>query len=71
MDKIFVRERRKVMEGEKKPRFRVVAATGNLKVFTKHARKVELEAIAEATGSELIFLPNPGDGSGGGKSGKK
>ncbi len=58
MSKIFVRERRKMVPGERKPRFRVVAVAGpDLKVRTKHIRKVELEVIAEATGAEVVFLP--------------
>lgn len=69
--KIYVRERRKVEEGEKKPRFRVVATTGkDLKFRVDHIRKNELEAIAEAEGFEVVYLPKgdgEGDGSGSGK----
>jgi hypothetical protein len=55
--KIFYRERRKVEEGEKKPRFNLVAvADVNLKIHVKHLRKSELEQIAEAVGAELIQL---------------
>jgi len=55
--KIFVRERRKVAEGEKKPRFVVVGAAGtDLKIFTKHIRKMEIEQIAELIGAELVIL---------------
>ena len=55
--KIFYRERRKVGEGEKKPRFKLVAVAGvDIKVFGKHLRKKELEQIAEAVGAELILL---------------
>ena len=55
--KIFYRERRKVADGEKKSRFRIVAvADTNIKVFTDHLRMSELEHIAEETGSELILL---------------
>ncbi len=55
--KIFYRDRRKVGEGEKKPRFKLVAVAGvDLKVFGKHLRKKELEHIAEAIGAELILL---------------
>lgn len=64
MDKIFVRVRRKMVEGEKKPRFRVVGATGGIKFFAKHARKIELETIAKATGAEVVYLPDPKDKSG-------
>lgn len=55
--KIFYRERRKVDEGEKKPRFNIVAvADMNMKFHVKHMRKSELEQIATATGAELIEL---------------
>ncbi len=59
--KIFYRERTKTVEGKKQPRFMLVAvADVNLKIFGKHMRKSELEAIARATEAELILLP-PGD----------
>ena len=55
--KIFYRERRKVDEGEKKPRFHVVAqADMDLKIHAKHLRKAELEQIAKETGAELVEL---------------
>jgi hypothetical protein len=55
--KIFYRERRKVDEGEKKPRFNLVAVSDiNLKIHVKHLRKKELEQIAQAVGAELIEL---------------
>jgi len=55
--KIFYRERRKVEEGEKKPRFNVVAISDlNLKIHVKHMRKQELEQLAEAVGAELIEM---------------
>jgi hypothetical protein len=55
--KIFYRERRKVGEGEKKPRFKLIAVAGvDIKVYGKHIRKKELEQIAEAVGAELILL---------------
>ena len=55
--KIFYRERRKVGEGEKKPRFKLVAVAGvDMKVYGKHLRKSELEQIAETVGAELILL---------------
>ncbi len=59
--KIFYRERRKVADGEKKSRFRIVAvADANIKVFTDHLRMSELEHISEETGSELILLRKGG-----------
>ena len=55
--KIFVRERRKIEKGEKKPRFRVVGVSGgDLKIYTKHVRKKELEQFADATGAEVVYL---------------
>ncbi len=55
--KIFVRERRKITEGEKKPRFVVVGSAGtDLKIFTKHIRKMEIEEIAKQIGAELVIL---------------
>jgi len=55
--KIFVRERRKITEGEKKPRFVVVGSAGtDLKIHTKHIRKMEIEEIAKQIGAELIIL---------------
>lgn len=55
--KIFYRERRKIGEGEKKPRFTLVAVTDvDLTFYPKHIRKQELEQIAEAVGAELILL---------------
>ncbi len=57
MSTIFVRERRKVEAGEKKPRFRVVGVHGkDLKLYVKHARKQELEQIAEKSGAEIVYL---------------
>jgi len=55
--KIFVRERRKVGEGEKKPRYSVVAVAGvDLKIKAKHIRKMEIEEIAGAIGAEVVYL---------------
>lgn len=55
--KIFIRERRKVDEGERRPRFNVVAVAGtDLKIHSKHLRKSELVQIAEAVGAEIIEL---------------
>jgi hypothetical protein len=67
--KIFVRERRKVEKGEKKPRFRVVGVSGSdVKVYVKHARKKELDQIHKETGAEIIYLEaGTGQKDGGGK----
>jgi hypothetical protein len=55
--KIFVRERRKIGKGEKKPRFRVLGVSGgDLKIYAKHIRKQELDQLAKATGAEVVYL---------------
>jgi len=55
--KIFYRERRKVGEGEKKPRYKLVAVAGiDMKIYGKHLRKGELEQIAGAVGADLVLL---------------
>ena len=54
---IFIRERRKVEQGEKKPRFRVVGVSGgDVKIYVKHMRKKELDQLAEATGAKVVLL---------------
>jgi hypothetical protein len=64
MSKIFVRERRKIGEGEKKPRFRVVGVSGgDLKIYVKHMRKNELKQIATDTGADIVYLDSHGTGS--------
>lgn len=68
MGKIFVRERRKIEKGEKKPRFRVVGVSGNeIKIYADHVRKSELEAIASETGAQVVYLPGHGTGNKDGK----
>jgi hypothetical protein len=65
--KIFVRERRKVEQGEKKPRFRVVAVSGgDLKIYAGHLRKKEIEHVARETGAAVVWL-DAGQGSRTGK----
>ncbi len=55
--KIYYRERRKVKDGEKKPRYRVVAVSDcNLKIYSDHLRFSEMEHIADETGAALIEL---------------
>ncbi|MEZ4483856.1 MAG: hypothetical protein R2864_04440 [Syntrophotaleaceae bacterium] len=57
--KSFYRERRMPGEGSHQARFMVVAVADlNLKIFGKHLRKCELEAIAEGVGAELMALPH-------------
>jgi hypothetical protein len=68
--KIFVRERRKVEMGEKKPRFRIVGVSGSdVKIYVKHARKKELEQIKAQTGVEIVYL-DAGQGQRDGKGGQ-
>lgn len=55
--KIFYRDRTKIGEGKKAPRFKLVAVSGlDLKVYAKHVRKQELEQIAAITGADLVLL---------------
>ncbi len=55
--KIFYRERQKVTEGKKQPRFMLVAVADlNLKVYGKHLRRSELDQIASSVGAELVLL---------------
>lgn len=55
--KIFIRERRKVEMGEKKPRFRVVAVSGtDVKFRVRHVRRQEIDEIARITGAEVVLL---------------
>jgi len=57
MGKLFVRERRRVGEGDGQPRYRVVAVTGSdLRPFVKHLRRAELEQIAMEAEVELVYL---------------
>jgi hypothetical protein len=56
--KIFYRERKKLQDGSKTPRFRVVGvADVNLKVYADHLRKCELEHIAKELKADLVELP--------------
>ena len=68
--KILVRERRKIEKGEKKPRFRVVGVSGSdVKLYTKHIRKKELDQICSESGAKVVFLDaGQGQKDGGGKS---
>jgi hypothetical protein len=46
-----------VEKGEKKPRFRVVGVSGgDIKIYTRHMRKKELDQLAEATGARVLEL---------------
>jgi hypothetical protein len=65
---IFYRQRQKVKEGSKTPRFRIAAISGlDLKVYADHLRLKDLKQIADATGADLVELTGGGRG-GGGKS---
>jgi hypothetical protein len=67
--KIFVRERRKIEKGEKKPRFRVLGVNGmDLKIYVKHMRNKELAQLAEATGAEIVYLKTGKEEKGQGKA---
>ena len=58
MSKIFVRERRRVGQGEGKPRFVVVAIEGaDMRLYAVHLRKTELEALAGSIDAEIVYLP--------------
>jgi hypothetical protein len=62
--KIFVRERSRAEEGTRRPRFRVVGVQGgDLKIYAKRVRKCELNALAEHTGAEVVYLPRDGEGA--------
>jgi hypothetical protein len=71
MARIFYRERNKIGEGDKQPRFAVVGVQGtDMTFFQFHMRKSELDAIAQAIGAELVMLPRGSEehpGKGGGK----
>ncbi len=55
--KIFYRKRMNVWQGERAPRFVVVAiADAKLKIRAKHLRKSELKQIAESIGAERVEL---------------
>ncbi len=55
--KIFYRERRKVEDGEKKPRYRIVAVADlDLKVYADHLRMSEMTHIASVLQADLIEL---------------
>ena len=67
--KIFVRERRKIEKGEKRPRFRVIGVSGSdVKIYAKKIRKKELEQISKETGAAIVYLDaGKGQKDGGGQ----
>ncbi|EHQ36923.1 hypothetical protein [Methanoplanus limicola] len=58
--KIYVRERQKVGEGVKQPRFRIMALVGEdnpkVKFLASHYRKAEIEQMAKEIGAEIVYL---------------
>ena len=55
--KIYVRERTKVGEGVRQPRYIILAvAGGDLKVYAHHFRRTELEQMATDCGADLVYL---------------
>ncbi len=55
--KIFYRERSKMVDGSKQPRYILVAVAGvDLKVYGQHLRMTELKQISESVGAELVSL---------------
>jgi hypothetical protein len=68
--KIFVRERRRVKKGEKKPRFRIVGVSGSdVKIYAQHMRKKELDQLSAASGAEIVYLDaGQGQQDGGGQA---
>ena len=56
--KIFYRQRTKILDGAKQPRYILVAVADlNLQVYGQHLRMCELKFIAESVGAELVALP--------------
>ena len=56
--KIFYRQRTKMQDGARQPRYILVAISDlNLKVYGQHLRMGELKFLAESVGAELIQLP--------------
>ncbi len=67
--KVFVRERNRADEGQKRPRYRVVGVQGgDLKIYVKRIRKCELDELAEQTGAEIVYLKRDGKGDGKGRA---
>jgi hypothetical protein len=58
---IFYRERQKVKDGSKTPRFRIAAVAGvDVKVYAGHLRRNELDQLASAVGAQLVELKGGG-----------
>ncbi len=57
MMKLYVRERQKIGEGVKQPKYRVLAVTGGeLQIEATHFRKVEIEEIAKDVGAQVVYM---------------
>ncbi|MEI6293116.1 MAG: hypothetical protein WCP36_05510 [Methanomicrobiales archaeon] len=55
--KLYVRERQKIGEGVKQPKYRVLAVTGGeLQIEATHFRKVEIEEIAKDVGAQVVYM---------------
>jgi len=63
MTTIYVRERQKVGEGVKQPKYRIVAVTGSdIRIEATHFRKLEIEQIAKDAGAKIVYFePVPDD----------
>jgi hypothetical protein len=65
--KIYVRERQKVSEGVKQPKYRIAAIISDdnngpfLQANASHFRKKELERIAADIQAELVYLESDPD----------
>ena len=67
MSRIFVRKRRHSGPGAGRPQFAVVAVEGaELTFYRPYLRRSELEALAEAIGAEVVYLPAGSEEGGGG-----
>lgn len=57
MMKLYVRERQKIGEGVKQPKYRIVAVTGGeIQIEATHFRKVEIEQIAKDVGAQVVYM---------------
>ncbi len=63
MTTIYVRERQKVGEGVKQPKYRILAVTGeDVTIEATHFRKMEIEQIAKDVGANIVYFePVPED----------
>jgi len=65
--KIYVRERQKVSDGVKQPKYRIAAIVSDdekmpsIKISATHFRKKELEQIAADINAEIVYLESEPD----------